>query len=105
MIIEIDGGRYETLERVERSVVSQGVKHLVLWDQDCQNHRLYGVHTWPTAYLIGRDGRVLCEGRPTKAVLSSGGEQGVVDKKTGRRIRDLFSEALRKDPRAGVAQS
>ena len=64
MIIEIDGGRFETLEKVREIVREKKIKHAVLWDEDCQNHQNYGVDAWPVAYLIGVDGRVVWEGNP-----------------------------------------
>jgi len=45
-------------------VVSQQLKHPVLWDAGCQNTKAYGVVAWPTAYLIGADGKVFWEGNP-----------------------------------------
>ena len=98
VIIEIDGGRYEELDKVKSSVVRQGVKHRVLWDEDCRNHRFYGVRDWPVAYLIGRDGRVIWEGRPRKAMTREKDEQVVVDRRTRRTIRDLVVEALKEQP-------
>lgn len=103
MIIEIDGGRYEKLDEVKNSVVRQGVRHLVLWDQDCRNHRRYGIRSWPIAYLIGRDGKVLWEGRPLKAMTTATLEQTIVDKRTGRRLRDLVAKALSKSYQARIA--
>ncbi len=68
VIIEIDGGKFEKLDRVKRDVAKKGVKHLVLWDDNCQNTATYGVTAWPVAYLIGIDGRVVWEGNPARVV-------------------------------------
>ena len=68
VIIEIDGGRYETLEKVREIVREKKIKHAVLWDEDCQNHQNYGVDVWPVAYLIGVDGLVVWEGNPFMAL-------------------------------------
>ncbi len=94
VIIEIGGGRYEELDTVKRSVEAQEAKHLVLWDEGDRNHRRYGIRSWPAAFLIGRNGRVLWEGTPSKAVLAEMQEQTIIDKRTGRQIRDLVVEAL-----------
>jgi hypothetical protein len=67
-IIEIDGGTFEALAPARESVQRQQVKHLVMWDLDRQNTYRYGVEAWPTAYLIGRDGRVVWEGNPARVV-------------------------------------
>ena len=77
--------------------------HLVLWDKDCGNHARYGIHSWPVAYLIGRDGKVMWEGRPSKAFVPSGGEQTVVDKRTKMDLKRLVSLALKESSRGGVA--
>ena len=98
--IEIDGGRYEKLNKVKSSVLGQEVKHRVLWDKDCRNHQLYGVRNWPVAYLIGRDGKVIWEGRPWKTMTCTRSKQVVVDRRTRRTIRELVREAL-KEPFQG----
>ena len=69
VIIEIDGGEFEPLELVKQSIDKQkGLEHLVLWDKERQNHNKYGVTAWPTAYLVGADGRVVWEGSPARVV-------------------------------------
>lgn len=68
MIIEVDGGRYETLKIVTQSVRDKGVPHPVLWDRDCQNTERYGISAWPIAYLIGPDGKVAWEGNPARTI-------------------------------------
>ncbi len=85
------------------SVERQGVKHLVLWDEDCRNQGRYGIHRWPVAYLIGRDGKVIWEGRPAKNFVPRKGEQTVVDKRTKMDLKRLVSLALKESSRDGVA--
>ena len=68
VIVEIDGGNFEKLERVKRDVAKKGVEHLVLWDLDCQNTERYGITAWPGAHLIGPAGRVVWEGNPARAI-------------------------------------
>ncbi len=78
------------------------MKHHVLWDDDSRNHRRYGIRTWPTAILIGKDGRVMWEGRPSKAVDPSG-EQTVVDRTTGAVLERLVAQALKEPFRGEIA--
>lgn len=68
VIIEINGGKFETRELVRESVIKQQVPHRVLWDKDCQNTQAYEIKAWPTAYLVGRDGRVVWEGNPSRII-------------------------------------
>lgn len=68
VIIEINGGKFETRELVRDSVIKQQVPHRVLWDKDCHNTQAYAITAWPTAYLIGRDGRVVWEGNPSRII-------------------------------------
>lgn len=67
-MIEITGGEQEPLEVVRNNVQKQQLKHPVLWDKGCQNHRAYGLKNWPIAYLIGADGKVFWEGNPARVV-------------------------------------
>ncbi len=68
MIIEITGGEQEPLEVVKKNAVKLVLKHPVLWDKDCRNHRQYGLKNWPVAYLVGTDGKVFWEGNPARVV-------------------------------------
>jgi hypothetical protein len=68
VIIEITGGEQEPLEVVKKNAEKVGLKHPVLWDKDCRNHRQYGLKNWPVAYLIGTDGKVFWEGNPARVV-------------------------------------
>ena len=68
VIIEINGGKFETRQLVRDSVLEQQVPHRVLWDKDCLNTKTYGIKAWPTAYLVGRDGRVVWEGNPSRII-------------------------------------
>ena len=38
----------------------------MLWDEANRNHKNYGIASWPTAYLIGRDGKVVWQGNPAR---------------------------------------
>ncbi len=78
------------------------MKHHVLWDEDCRNHRRYGIRTWPIAFLIGKDGRVMWEGRPSKAVVPSG-EQKLVDRTTAMVLERLVAQALKEPIQGEIA--
>ena len=67
-MIEITGGEQEPLQAVKKSVQKQALKHPVLWDMGCRNHRNYGLKNWPVAYLVGTDGKVFWEGNPARVV-------------------------------------
>ena len=63
-IIEVDNGAVDQEQAVEDHVRSERLPFAVLYDHKgttCQN---YGVRAYPTAYLIGRDGKVIWEGHP-----------------------------------------
>lgn len=80
------------------------MKHYVLWDEDGRNHRCYGVRSWPAALLIGRDGRVIWEGRPSKVLDPCGGGQTVVDKTIGAVLERLVEQALEQPFQGEVAR-
>ena len=42
------------------------LQHPVLWDRDNLNHKNYGITSWPVAYLIGPDGKVVWQGNPER---------------------------------------
>lgn len=56
------------MEVVKQAVEEQALNHPVLWDQNCRNHRNYGLENWPVAYLVGTDGTVFWEGNPARVV-------------------------------------
>lgn len=68
VIVEIDGGKHESLHSTRSSVEAKDIEHLVLWDKGNQNHQRFGIHTWPRAFLIGADGRILWQGNPARIV-------------------------------------
>ena len=65
-MIEINQCIGAPLEVMRRIVESKDLKHPVLWDDGCRNTRAWGVTTWPCAYLIGADGKVVWEGTPAR---------------------------------------
>jgi hypothetical protein len=65
-IVEVSGGELSTLETSRKYFGTQELNHPVLWDKGNQNHKNYGITSWPTAYLIGADGKVFWEGNPAR---------------------------------------
>ena len=65
-MIEINQSIGASLEDMRCMVESKCLQHRVLWDEDCQNTRAYGISAWPFAYLIGPDGKVFWEGNPSQ---------------------------------------
>lgn len=41
-----------------------------MWDKDGRTCNRYGIMRYPTAYLIGKDGKVIWDGDPMKLTLS-----------------------------------
>ena len=62
--MEISGGKLATYEESKDDWNVWKLKHSALWDKDNRNHTNYGIASWPTAYLIGPDGKVFWEGNP-----------------------------------------
>ena len=63
-MIEISGGKLASYEESQEDWNAWKLKHSALWDKDNRNHDNYGIASWPTAYLIGPDGKVFWEGNP-----------------------------------------
>jgi len=62
--MEISGGKLATYEESKHDWDQWKLKHSALWDKENRNHDNYGIASWPTAYLIGPDGKVFWEGNP-----------------------------------------
>lgn len=65
-VVEISGGKLATLAESRTAAKKWGLRHPVLWDENNQNHLRYGIASWPSAYLIGADGKVFWEGNPAQ---------------------------------------
>ena len=63
-IVEIDNGLKDRLADLEEHVRREGTAFPVFHDERATLCDRFGVQMYPTAYLIGRDGRVLWEGHP-----------------------------------------
>lgn len=60
----MSGGELATLAASRRDFARSAPGHPVLWDRRNHNHKNYGVNAWPTAYLVGPDGKVFWQGDP-----------------------------------------
>ncbi len=58
-------GRRDTPQGVARALAADGVRFPVLYDAGGVMTQAYGVSAFPTAFVIGRDGRVVWEGIPS----------------------------------------
>ena len=63
-VIDVDNGAIDELQAVEAHVRTERVPFAVLHDNAGATCSTYGVRAYPTAYLIGRDGKVIWEGNP-----------------------------------------
>ena len=63
-IVEVDNGQVDELVDVEEHLAEEGIPFPVLHDTDGEVCGRFGILGYPTAYLIGRDGRVIWEGHP-----------------------------------------
>ncbi len=66
MVVEVSGGKLATHAESKKRVEANDPGHAVLWDRDNRNHESYGVRSWPSAYLIGADGKVFWQGNPSR---------------------------------------
>ena len=64
VIIEVDHGGIDQLADLEEHVAEAGIKFPVLHDASGRICGEYGARTFPTAYLINREGEVVWEGHP-----------------------------------------
>jgi hypothetical protein len=64
VIVEISGGKDAGFEFSQNRLAKWKIHHPVLWDRDNKNARAYEISGWPSAYLIGADGKVFWQGNP-----------------------------------------
>jgi peroxiredoxin len=65
-ILDIDNGGIDQKERLEKS--ARKLPFATLWDEGGKLCKTYGIRGYPSAYLIGVDGKVLWEGVPMSAI-------------------------------------
>ena len=63
-VVEIDNGQMDALPELEEHIQQEGIEFPVFHDEQGELCERFGVQAYPTAYLIGRDGKVLWEGHP-----------------------------------------
>jgi hypothetical protein len=63
-IVEISGDKYADFESSRDRLAKWKTRHPVLWDRDNKNIRAFEISGWPSAYLIGADGKVFWQGNP-----------------------------------------
>jgi peroxiredoxin len=68
VVIDIDDGSADTMDALKKNVEKGEVKFPVLWDKEGKNCEKYGIKAFPSAYLVGVDGKVLWEGFPNPEV-------------------------------------
>ena len=64
VVVEVSGGQDAEFDRSRDRLQKWKVRHPVLWDRDNKNTRACAISGWPSAYLIGADGRVFWQGNP-----------------------------------------
>ena len=65
VVVEVNDGRIDNLDALQRHVRSEAIPFAVLHDAEGIVTSAYGVRAYPTAYLIDRDGNVIWEGNPS----------------------------------------
>lgn len=64
VVVEISGGKFASFDESCDRLAKWDVRHAVLWDKENKNIGNYGINSWPSAYLIGSDGKVFWQGNP-----------------------------------------
>ena len=64
VVIEVSGGKYAGFDFSRHRLEKWKIQHPVVWDRDNKNSRAYEISGWPSAYLIGPDGKVFWQGNP-----------------------------------------
>jgi hypothetical protein len=63
-VIEVSGGAAVGFANSRRRLAKWDIRDPVLWDAGNANAKAYAVTGWPSAFLIGPDGRVFWQGNP-----------------------------------------
>jgi len=70
VVISVEHGPQSPLQALEARVRSGAPTHPVLHDRDGRNTVLFAVQGFPSAYLLGRNGKVVWEGVPIRDVAA-----------------------------------
>lgn len=71
MVIEVDDGNTDTLDEVREWAARDMIPYPIYYDTKGAMNAVYGIHSYPSRFLIGRDGDVVWEDG------GWGGEEGV----------------------------
>lgn len=76
-----DGAQDPDIAKVKDHLTERSIPYPVLWDKEGKNCKVYGIDSYPAAFLIAADGTVAWEGEPftqlkdaEKAVLAELGK-------------------------------
>lgn len=64
VILDVDNGKIDTMEKIQASVEASKIKYATAWDEGAKMCATYGVRGYAAAFLIGVDGTVVWEGFP-----------------------------------------
>ncbi len=99
VVVDVDDGRIDTKDAVAKHVASKKLGFPVLWDRGGKVVAKYGVRMYPTAALIGADGKVLWKGIPQ---ANRAGEYAAMIEKA---LAHVDLEALKKNSDPFVTSS
>lgn len=68
VVLDINDGKADTQDELKAEVAKAALKFPVLWDSGAKNIANYGVEAFPSAFLVGVDGKVIWEGVPNAKV-------------------------------------
>ena len=87
VVVEVSGGEATPFEASRKRLTDWSVRHPVLWDRGNANAKAYAIRGWPSAFLIGPDGKVVWQGNPAAIRRTRSDETA---------FRDLLVGSLRK---------
>ena len=91
-MVEISGGATAEFEPSRKRFAKWQLQHPVLWDEKNRNAKAYGIAAWPSAFLVGRDGKVFWQGDPKDATRTKPDEAA---------FRALLEDHLGRESAAG----
>ena len=64
VVLYVDNGLTDRLPAARDGIAARGMTYPVFYDTEGKALLAYGIRAFPTAYLIGKDGKVIWEGNP-----------------------------------------